>query len=131
MTLTVFVPTIANMASPAPASVVSAIPPVMASTVSRQVSSLFRETSCQTRWLAPITYRMMKRPIPRVTSHCVTLQGLRSFSEGKGCPLCGILVSLPGISRPAAGERRGTPRELPRADVAARSEVSGSPLDLC
>ena len=35
-----------------------------------------------------------------------------------------------GISRPAAGERRGTPRELPRADVAARSEVSGSPLDL-
>ena len=77
-----------------------------------------------------MAYTRMKMPMPRATSHCATLQGLRSFSEGKGCPLCGILVSLPVFPGSQRGERRGTPRELPRADVAARSEVSGSPLDL-
>ena len=49
MALTIFVPTIGNTADPAPASVVSAIPPAMAWKVSRQVSSVFRKPSFQTR----------------------------------------------------------------------------------
>ena len=106
--LTVFVATIANPASPAPASVVSAMLAVMAWTVSRQV---FRVTSYQTWRPTPMACTRMKMPMPRATSHCVTLQGLRSFSEGKGCPLCGILVSLPVFPGPRWGRgvgRRGS-----------------------
>ena len=77
--LTVFVATIANPASPALASAVSAMPAVMAWTVSRQV---FRVTSYQTWRPTPMARTRMKMPMPRATSHCVTLQGLRSFSEG-------------------------------------------------
>ena len=117
--LTVFVPTIANMASPAPASVASAMPAVMAWAVSRQVSSLFRETSCQTGWLAPMTYRMMKRPIPGAISPGVTLRGWDRLG--------GLRSSIPrytalpsGISGPWRGRgagRRGFPGQTSRRGV--------------
>ena len=112
ISLTVFVPKVANTASPAPASVASAMPAVMAWAVSCQGSELFWNISRQTRRPAPMTYTRMKMLIPRTTSPCVTLQGLRSFS-GAGAVRCvspcSPLWYLPARGGGEARDAKGCP----------------------
>ena len=73
--LTIFVPTIASTAGPAPASGVSAMPAVMAWKVSRQLSSVFRKAPFQTKRPAPMAYMRMKVPNPRAALPRVRFQG--------------------------------------------------------
>ena len=112
ISLTVFVPKVANTASPAPASVASAMRTVMAWTVSRQGFALFWNISRQTRRPARVAYARMKMLIPRAISPCVTLQGLRSFS-GAGAvrcvSYCFPLVVFPGPRRGRGAGRQGLP----------------------
>ena len=65
VSLTGFVPTIANIAGPAPASAVSAVPAVMGWKVSRQVSCISRKVPFQTRRPTLAACRRMKMPMPR------------------------------------------------------------------
>lgn len=105
---TAFVPTIANVASPAPASVMSAAPmahylAAIDSGVSHHVSSLFRKASRQTERRTPMAYAGMKMPMPKATSPLRHSPGVSAVLGGLGLSVLRRTALPLGISRPAAG----------------------------